>query len=325
MGTVATKLAEITDEQWQSVNEENRKKVEEFLLQSVQLSDETLKQYTSALRIYFYWVKENLENKLFSEIKTRDFLLYQNQLIRNGLSSSAIRLKRSAVSSFNKYIELYYDEEYIAFRNYVNKIPAPTRVFVHDKEPLTLEEYESLCSKLQEMEHWQELAYLKFSFASGARRSEVRQLLKEVIAYEPKIIGDKKIYNTHEIRCKGKGKAGKVRKLQFDESAMLAIKKWLEIRGEDSCPFVFVSKTKSGEVKQVLPEGLNAWCSNLFEKLVGRRVHPHLFRESRATTMVVEQQKDIKIAQKLLGHLSSVTTDLYVIRKDGDDSDEAFI
>jgi len=61
------------------------------------------------------------------------------------------------------------------------------------------------------------------------------------------------------------------------------------------------------------------------KKIVGRRFHPHLIRESRATTLVVEQGRDIKSAQKLLDHKSSTTTEIYVIRKDEDNADEAFM
>jgi len=318
------KLPEVMDEQWNSINKNNREKVEEFLRESIQLSDETLKQYKSALRIFFLWIKENAEDKSFNNIKSRDYLLYQNYLIRRGLSSSAVRIKRSAISSFNGYIEVYFQDQYPNFRNFINKkIPAPMQVFVNEKRPLDLEEYKSLCNKLEEMEKWQELAYLKFSFSTGARRNEVKQLLKEVVNYEPRMVGENKIYATHDIRCKGRGKTGKVRKLQMDEDAFLAIKKWLEIRGEDDCPYVFVAN-QNDVVKQVSSEALNNWCGSLFTKIVGRRVHPHAIRESRATTMVVEQLKDIKIAQKLLGHNSSTTTEIYVVRKDSDDSDEAF-
>ena len=318
------KLPEVTDEQWGSINKENHTKVEEFLRESIQLSDETLKQYRSALHIFFWWVKENAEDKSFYDIKSRDYLLYQNYLSRRGLSSSAIRIKRSAISSFNGYVEVYYQDQYPNFRNFINKkILAPMQVFVNEKKPLDLDEYKSLCDKLEEMEKWQELAYLKFSFSTGARRNEVRQLLKEIVTYEPRIVGDNKIYATHDIRCKGMGKTGKIRKLQMDEDAFLAIKKWLTIRGDDDCPYVFVAN-QNGVVKQVSSEALNNWCGSLFTKLVGRRVHPHAIRETRATTMVMEQSKDIKVVQKLLGHLSSSTSEIYVIRKHTDDSDEAF-
>lgn len=323
------KIPEVTSEQWELVNSENRKIVEEFISQSKQLSPQTIKQYTSGLRIYFNWVRVNADNKPFYELKSRDYLFYQNWLSDNNLSSSAIKFKRSAVSSLNGYVELYYGDEYKNFRNYITKaIASPPPVFVHEKEPLTLEEYDNLCKTLEEKEMWQQLAYIRFSFSTGCRRAEARQLLKEVITYEPKIsiVESKEIktYFTHPIRCKGKGKTGKVRKLQFDEVAMNAIKKWLEVRGEDGCEHVFVSKS-NGEYKQIGETTFNNWSNLYFEKIVGRRFHPHLLRETRATTLVVEQGKDIKAAQKLLDHKSSTTTEIYVIRKDENDADEAFI
>ena len=318
------KIPDVSDSEWDEVNKDNRKFVEEFLKQMVQLSPQTLKQYTSGLKIFFRYVKDNLNNKHFTEIKPRDFLLYQNWLIGLGQSSAAIRLKRSSVSSFNQYIESFYLDEFPSFRSFITKnITAPLQVLVNKKEPLTLDEYRYLCDELEKKQLWQQLAYLKFSFSSGARRGEVRQLLKEVTAYEPKESSKSVSYLTHSLRCKGRGRAGKVRKLQFDQSAMDAIKKWLEVRGDDNSPFVFVSK-ENGQYHQVAAETLNAWCGNYFEKIVGRRVHPHLFRESRATSMVVEQGKDIKTAQKLLGHNSSTTTETYVIRQDEDASDDAF-
>ncbi len=322
------KIDDVTDEQWLSVNEENRKIVEDFLEQSMQLSPQTLKQYRSGLRIYFYYIKENIENKPFYEIKARDYLKYQNYLTKNGLSSSGIKFKRSSISTLNNYIEVYYADKFPTFRNYINKsIATPPPQFVHEKEPLTIEEYNHLCDNLEKLELWQQLAYIRFSFASGARRAEVRQLLKEVVNYEAKIIqtenGDVKNYQTHIIRCKGRGLLGKQRKLQFDEQAKSAIEKWLSVREQDDCPYVFVSKN-NGKYKQVGESTFNNWSNLYFEKIVGRRFHPHLIRETRATTLVVEQGKNIKAAQKLLDHKSSTTTEIYVIRKDEGNADEAF-
>ncbi len=323
------KIDEVSDDKWSLVNEKNRKIVEEFLEQSTTLSDQTLKQYKSGLRIYFYWVKENANDKYFYELKSRDFLFYQNWLTKMEQSSASIRFKRSAVSSLNNYISLFYGEEYSDFRNYINKgIPLPPSNFVNEKKPLNMDEYRNLCSVLEREGRWQILAYLKFSFSTGARRSEVRQLLKEVVAYEPKVLesnGEKiNIYITHKIRCKGRGKTGKIRQLSFDQEAMDSIKKWLEIRGDDDCPYVFVTK-ENGKYSNVGESTFNSWAENHLERIVGRRVHPHALRESRATTMVVEQGKDISSAQKLLGHNSSSTTEIYVIRNDKDEADDAFL
>jgi len=323
------KIDDVTEENWNSVNPLNKKIVEEFLEQSTTLSDQTLKQYRSSLQIYFFWVKNNAGDKCFHELKSRDFLFYQNWLTKMEQSSASIRFKRSAVSSFNNYVSLFYGEDYPLFRNYISKaIPLPPSNFVNEKKPLNMEEYKNLCSILEQEERWQILAYLKFSFSTGARRSEVRQLLKEVVDYQPKVLdsNDEKVnvYTTHKIRCKGRGKTGKIRQLNFDQEAMDSIKKWLEIRGEDDCPYVFVTK-ENGQYSNVGESTFNSWAENHLERIVGRRVHPHILRESRATSMVVEQGKDISSVQKLLGHMSSATSEIYVIREDKDEADDAFL
>jgi integrase len=256
------------------------------------------------------------------------------------MTEAGMKFKRSVISSFNQYIMLFYEEEYKTFRNYVTKnIVVPKTGFVHKKEPLTPDEYEKLCKYLEEKEMWRELAYIKFSYSTGCRREEARQLLKEVVNYEPQ----KKIvkirdengkecemeaiaYRTHDIRCKGRGEIGKVRKLQYGEDAMDALKKWIEIRGEDDNPYVFVKKSKDGSVCEQLGESaFNYWCHHIFEPVIGRRIHPHLFRESKATNMVVYEKKSIEVAQKLLGHNSSETTKIYVISNEESDAFDAFV
>lgn len=330
------KMDLITDEQWDSINPKNRKIVEEFLRESTQLSKQTLSQYESALKIYFYWIKENSEDKDFDKIKSRDFLIYQNYLIRRGMSSSGVRLKRAAVSSLNQYLETYYEE--LGFRNYITKkISSPPQAFVHEKEPMTLEEYSHMCKVLEEKELWQQLAYLKFTFSTGCRRGESVQLLKEVLSYEKmekeitikddennEQVKTATYYTTHKIRCKGRGKEGKVRVFQFGEEAMIALKKWIEIRGEDECPYVFVSSTKNGKTRNLNPSTFNLWGKKFFEPILGRRFHPHLLRSSRASTLVLEQHTSDTVVQKLLGHESVQTTQAYIIRKDTNFADGAF-
>lgn len=321
------KIPEIPDTEWQTVNQKNRKLMSEFLKQSTHLSRQTIKQYESGLRIFFWYIKENCEDKFLIDIRPRDFLGFQNYLLERGMSSSGVRLKRSAVSSLNSFVETFYAEDYPNWRSFINKkIVPPPQAFVHEKEPLNLDEYKHLCDTLLEKEMYEQLAYIVFSFETGARRAEVRQLLKEVITYEGKTfdVNGKTIttYLTHNIRCKGKGIAGKVRRLQFGEDAMKYLKLWMEYRGDDSCPYVFTSGSKN--VKQVSEGTFNSWSDKFFEPIVGRRFHPHLLRESRATTLTVEQGKDISVSQKLLGHNSSQTTEIYVVRPDKDDSDGAF-
>lgn len=333
------RIDEITDEMWLQVCDFNRDMVDEYLCNQTQLAKKTKLVYSSSLRIFFYWVKDYLNNKKCIDIKKREFSRYLNWLTNRGLSESAIKLKKSVVSAFCNYIMMIYEEDYPTFRSFVTKEMKVVQTgYIHKKEPLTPDEYLALCAKLGELGEWQKLAYLMFSYSTGCRRAEARQLLKEVVNYTPKVkmikVKDKdgveqmvesKSYKTHDIRCKGKSIVGKVRKLQFGEDVMVAFEKWLEVRGEDDCPYMFVTKRNS-EIHQVGEETFNYWCSNLFTKLVGRRVHPHLFRESRATNLVVYEHKSVEVAQKLLGHNdSSTTTKHYIIREDEDDADEAFV
>lgn len=338
MGKIADKIESMTEEKWLSCNEANRKIIEKYLNNATHLSDKSAKQYESALKIFAYWIKENLDNKEIYNIKSREYADYQNWLYRNGVAKSTIQLKRSAVSNLNNFIMVYYEEEYPKFRNYINKsIKIPETGEVHKKEPLNPEEYLLLCDTLEKNKKWQHLAYVKFTYISGCRREESRLLLKDVVNAK-EIIKTVKIkdsegnqtecevrkYKTHDIRCKGKSNVGNVRPLEFSEEVMDALKKWLEIRGEDNCPYMFVAYTK-GIPHQVAPTTFNYWCSHGFTDIVGRRVHPHLFRESRATNLVVHSGKDIEVARKLLGHKSSETTRIYIIQEDSEDADEAFI
>lgn len=340
MGVTAKHSDEITDEMWQQVNKQNRDLVVEYLDSKVELSEKTKIGYESGLKIFFWWVHENLNDKLCFEIKKKEFVKYMNWLTNRGLSDSAIKFKKSVVSAFCSFLMEYYEEEYPMFRTFVTaSMKVAQTGYVHEKEPLTEDEYIKLCKKLEELEQWQVLAWLKFSYSTGCRRAESRQLLKEIIEYSPIIkevettdeSGNTQLvksvsYKTHKIRCKGRSKVGKVRQLQFGQEAMDAIKKWIEVRGEDDCPYVFIIKEKNGSVRQVSETTFNDWCSGLLTKLVGRRVHPHLLRESRATNLVVSDKKSVEVAQKLLGHESSeTTTKHYIIRQDTDNADEAFV
>lgn len=336
---------EITDEMWSEVLEFNRNMVQEYLENQADLSVKSKIGYESGLKIFFYWVKEHLGNKSCLDIKKKEFVRYLNWLTNRGMSDSGIKFKKSCVSTFCNYIMMMYEEEYPTFRSFVtSEMKVVKTGNVYEKVPLTPDEYIHLCEELEKREEWQKLAYLTFTYSTGCRREETRQLLKEVINYQPKEKeitvcdedGNKKTvtskyYLTHTIRCKGASIVGKPRKLKFNEDAMYWLKKWIEVRGEDDCPYVFVVKRKdknTGEIKtkQVCEGVFNDWCKGLFTEIVGRRVHPHLFRESRATNLVVYEHKSPEVAQKLLGHNDvSTTKNHYIIMDSADDeSDEAF-
>lgn len=327
----AKKGEEVTDEQWLSVGKLNRDMVEEFLRNNPQLAENTFTQYKSGLRIFFYWNLTENGDKPFYKISKRDFLRYQSGLMDRGFSSSALKFKKSCVSSFNNYIEnVVADdmEECKTFRNFCRGLPPLPKNKVFEKKPLNKEEYDKLVKYLTDKQSWQKLAYLQFSYSTACRKNEARQLLKEVVNYEPVVKekdGNKIIYYfSNKIKCKGsKRNENKIKPLPFDDIAMQSMKHWLEIRGEDACSYMFVTKV-NGEYRQASQSAFNTWTDE-FSKVIGRRIHPHLIRSSRATIMVEHEGKDIKIAQKLLNHESSETTNLYVIRDESNDLDDMFM
>lgn len=316
------KIPPVTNDEWLECNEWNRMIVDEFLQQQ-HLSDHTLKQYTSGLRIFVRWVKQFSMNKAIHELKPRDALKYQNYLLQQGLSANAVSFKRSSVSTLCNYIELYYNDDFPLFRNVYSKaIPSPAKALVKEKNVVTKEDLKILIDTLEEQGEHQMVAYLMLSYSTGARRAEVAQMKKEF--FELATVKGKDYYMTPEIRGKGKGKVGKKIKLVYDEKTRQAVLKWLEIRGEDDNPYVFVRKYKNGNVKELNPDAFNAWFTSKFNKILPYNLTPHALRRSRATHLVVDEGKDINSAKVLLNHNSTETTSIYVMKNDSDELDDIF-
>ena len=165
----------ITDEMWQDVNQFNRDMVEEYLDNQAELSAKSKICYESGLRIFFYWVKEHLNNKCMLDIKKKEFVKYLNWLTNRGLSESAIKFKKSCISNICNYVMMMYEEEYPTFRSFVtSEMKVVKTGYVHEKVPLTPDEYVMLCEELEKREQWEKLAYLVFSYSTGCRRAEAR-------------------------------------------------------------------------------------------------------------------------------------------------------
>jgi NAD(P)-dependent dehydrogenase (short-subunit alcohol dehydrogenase family) len=108
--------------------------------------------------IWFNYVREFLDNKPQTEIKSRDYMFYQNHLINLEHSSSDIKNKRAAVSSLNNYIVLFYSDVYPMFRNFIVRgMPQPEKSFVREKKPPTKEEFSKLISELTKLKEWQKI------------------------------------------------------------------------------------------------------------------------------------------------------------------------
>lgn len=321
------KIDDVTEEFWEEeVDATNKELIEDFLSQR-HLSPNTLKQYTSALKIFSKWAHDHARNLSIVKMKPRHALQYQDWLIDKGLSGHGIQMKRSAVSSLCNFIELYYSDEYPSFRNiYTKAIPNVEKSASKEKIPLTESERNKIINTLKESGDLQKLAFFMTAYSTAGRRAELVQLKKEIANYDEYKNGEGKgqgFYLSHNVRGKGKGRGGKQIKLMIGKDAMEAIKDWLDYRGEDDCEFIFVSN-RGGEVKGITPNTVNLWVDS-FGKIIGRKINPHLIRATRSTDIVVNEEKDVRFAQILLNHESSeTTTKHYVIRDENEDLGDIF-
>lgn len=325
------KVFGFTNEEYRElIHEDDQELVDDFLEQQSHLSDQTLKQYRSSLMIFLKWNHDKNKNKELTELKPRDGLRFQNYLLNKELGTSAIKLRRSTVSSFYGYLEVFWSDEYPDVRNIYSKaVPSVGSVKKKEKEPLTINEIAKITEALEKREEWQKLAYFWFSIGSGARREEVRQVLREVADYD-KFVKDgdeKNYYLTNKVRAKGKGREGKVRRHYITEEAMEYIQKWVRFRESnydfDDNEHLFVTVNVSGEkVNQISASTFNVWCNEFSEYIDGKKVYPHLLRTTRAT-LLSDEGVDIRAIQKLLGHEDASTTSIYII-SDNDEIDDIF-
>lgn len=318
------------DEYREKVDVDDQELVDDFLGQQSHLSDQTIKQYRSNLMIFLKWNHDKNRNKRIVEMKPRDGLRFQNYMLDLGLSTSIIKLRRSTVSSFYGYVEVFWGDEYPDVRNiYSRAVPTVGNVQKKEKEPLTIDEIAKITKALEEEEEWQKLAYFWFSIGSGARREEVRQIEKEVAGYEKHIVdGEEKNYVfSNKVRAKGKGREGKVRRHYITDEAMVYIKKWVKYREEnypyDDSEYLFITINETRETVGQISAGMfNVWCNDFSEYVDDKKIHPHLLRSTRAT-LLSDEGVDIRAIQKLLGHADASTTQIYIISED-DEIDDIF-
>ena len=142
-----------------------------------------------------------------------------------------------------------------------------------------------------------DIAVIELLFATGMRISELCSLKPSDIDLENKTV---LIY----------GKGARERILQLGNPEVLsALTAYQDTFREDiaCCGYFFVNK-----LKHKLSDQSVRFMINRYAKLAGMEQHitPHMFRHSFAT-LLLEQDVDIRYIQKMLGHSSISTTEIY--------------
>ena len=142
-----------------------------------------------------------------------------------------------------------------------------------------------------------DIAVLETLFATGARVSEICTLTPNAIDLE-----------NHTLKIFGKG--SKERIIQIENPDVLkALKNYSSVFQDDiSCAgFFFVNKLKHRLSEQSVRAMINRFVTSIGYE---RHITPHMFRHSFAT-LLLEEDVDIRYIQRILGHSSITTTQIY--------------
>lgn len=260
------------------------------------LSKHTIKAYRIDL-IQFCSYKDDMS------ISKDDLILYIRHLHEN-FKPKTIRRKIATLKAFIHY--LYYQD--VISSNPFDKINTSF------KEPLllprTIPSYliqRMLSASYEKIKtartDWakavaiRDTSVLELLFATGARISEVCSLKPEDVDLNAQI-----------VRIMGKG--SKERIIEIENYDVLSIlKRYYAVYQDDikSYDFFFLNNRKNRLSEQSVRFMIKA-----LEKQIGSQIHitPHMFRHSMAT-MLLEEDVDIRYIQRILGHSSITTTQIY--------------
>lgn len=326
----AVKLPEITHKMFDKINEENKWIYKEFFACKNALSPSTIKQYHSGLKQFFWYIKMQCDNKPLYKIKKREFMKYMGFLTSNGLSSSGLGFKKSAVSTLCNFTENNFAEDddfkqYSNFRNFTKDTGNIPKNQVYEKIAVSDEEYTLMMLVLEEKKDYLGMAYLAVLYNVGGRRGGIMQFKTELLDYPHEVNKDgeeQKYILSHYVREKGFGIDGAPKKYMIDDEAIAYMKLWDEKRGYNHEHIFTIGKT---DPRQIGLEWGDYFCKHILSPIVCRRITPHIFKASVITRKLMEGH-DLKVVSKYIAlHKgTAVTSQFYDLRSDDDERDKLF-
>ena len=260
------------------------------------LSDHTIKAYCIDMAQFLSY-RENM-------CVSKEDLTSYIKFLHSKYKPKSIRRKIASLKAFVHY--LYYEDK-------IEKNPFD-KIDTSFKEPLilprTIPEYlikkmlaaaymniDNALSEYEQATATRNAAILELLFATGARVFEICSLKTEDIDLI-----------TKNVRILGKG--SKERIIQIENSDVISILKQYKVLYKDylyAGGFFFLNNRKM----RLSEQSVRTIIQNL-EKQINSDIHitPHMFRHSVAT-MLLEEDVDIRYIQKILGHSSITTTQIY--------------
>lgn len=236
-------------------------------------------------------------------VETDDLRKYLSEYqINNGSSKVTIDNIRRIISSFFSWLE---EEDHIlkSPARRIHKIKTDKIV----KEVYTDEELEKMRDSTNNI---RDLALIDMLASTGMRVGELVKLNKDDIDFQNR-------------ECIVFGKGNKERKVYFDARAKIHLEEYLESRtDENDALFVSLHQPHS----RITINGVESRLKSIGSSLGIKKVHPHKFRRTLATT-AIDKGMPVEQLQKLLGHERIDTTMQYAMVKQSNvkDSHRRFI
>jgi len=268
----------------------------EFMEVERTASPRTLANYRDAIRRFSEWQTAK-KPKAWSECRPDDFRMYLFDLMKGGMARATVRLHFAAIRSFYKYLTRRRGLE----SNPVAEVLLPK---LEKKLPVVLTEAQMLemlelplkIKQPKQASSWlpyRDAAILEVFYSTGVRVSELVAIdVRDIDPY------------TETVRVLGKG--SKERVCPIGAPAMKAIQAYRQQLKIDEGA-LFLSKVRRRITTRAVSDILKKY---LEASDIPLKVSPHKLRHSFATHML-DHGADLRTVQKLLGHASLSTTQIY--------------
>lgn len=258
------------------------------------LNGKTIKAYSTDLRQMSKYIKSLDKTSICSYIS----------YLHKTYKPKTCRRKIATLKAFVHYLLIEdiidinpFDKIETAFREPILLPKTIPLNIIKNMLAIAYDNYRNSSTEYSQKSSLREIAVMEMLFATGARVSEICSLTPNAVDLP-----------NHTIKIFGKG--SKERIIQIENADVLKIlAKYYDVFEKDiqNCGWFFVNKLHRRLSEQSVRELVNKYAA-LAESSI--HITPHMFRHSFAT-LLLEEDVDIRYIQKLLGHSSITTTQVY--------------